>query len=186
MKKRIKIKKQLLKEDDTEKRRVERDRTQRAARGSSGEEYMSPTEKKRKYGPLKGDPTDKVSRQELEAALAGAPMEKGIMQKVTDYLYRKLFSPKDSEPTDVSAAPESAEVPGGGKFGGIPGFAPNPQQKSNIDKAVSSVERGPSDRQTQDAMRFGKKPDYFDDDPDYLKDFRNLQEIAKRHFKKRD
>ena len=183
MKKRIKVTKQLLKEDDTEKRSIKRDKTQRAARGSRGEEYMTPSEKEGKYGPLKGDPTNKVSRQELEAALAGAPVEKGIMQKVKDYLYNNLFS--RLEPTEKVEMDSDIEVPGGGKFSPIPGPSASPEQQQMAQQATSQI--SPLGNRDSIAKKYGIDPDSLDDqnDPDYLKQFRKLQEIADRHFKKR-
>jgi hypothetical protein len=73
----IKITKKLLKEDETEKR-PRRDRTQRMAREPSGEEYMTPEEKLAKYGPLKGEPTQKVKvpfNKEEESDIAIAPSD---------------------------------------------------------------------------------------------------------------
>ncbi len=192
MKKRIKVTKQLLKKDDTEKRSIKRDGTKKF--DSDNPEFKT-TNKRINYMRGSSDPTKKVSKEELEAALAGAPAEKGVLQRMKDYLYGKLFSSEEAMPEpeasmDTPLDPDDVEVPGGGDFSAIPGFSGSPEQQAKMQKTVSSIgslDRSPEQvKQAQAADRFGKDPEYFDDpsDPDYLKDFKKLQEIAKRHFKK--
>jgi hypothetical protein len=170
MKKRIKITTKLLKEDDTEKRLRQ-----------------------------------KISKEQLEAALSDAPVEKGMLQKLKNYFLDKLFpSPAQPEKSldSTEKMPMDSDddgVPGGGRFSAIPGPSVSPEQQPEMEKVVGGIDNlkrslkqvqqaQAKDRDAKAAKRFGKDPDYFDkpDDPDYLEQFRNLQEIARRHFKKRD
>ncbi len=171
MKKRIKITKQLLKEDDTEKRSVKRDRTQKFD-PPGGPEFQT-RDMRLDYVMGSSDPTQQVSREELLAALADAPIaEKGMLQKMKDYLTDKLFSssPEKEEPVMPQDEPEVMKEP------------EMSMKKRKIDypepaaiPAAADVPRGEGD-----AMDDPRDPGKDEFDPDMFK----LQEIARRHFKK--
>ena len=170
MKKRIKVTKQLLKEDDTEKRR---DRTQKFD-PPGGPEFQT-KDMRVDYVMGSSDPTQKVSREELEAALDDAPMaEKGMLQKMKDYLSAKLFSsPAQPEPEPAMPEPEPMASKAPEK--------PMKKRKINYPEPAAIPAAADVPRGEGDAMDDPRDPGKDEFDPDMFK----LQEIARRHFKKR-
>ena len=149
----IKITKKLIKESDTFAK-PRRDRTQRTAREPSGEEYMTPEEKLAKYGPLKGDPTQKV----------------------------KVPFSKEKE-SDIPIAPSDDELEGI-KMPDLPISALEDRPKSEFEVMD---DEGDEETESDDYQgspvpgRMRRGPSYFETDIDD----NPLQEIARRHFKKR-
>jgi len=170
MKKRIKVTKQLLKEDDTEKRPVKRDRTQKFD-PPGGPEFQT-KDMRLDYAMGSSDPTQKVSREELEKAFEDAPMDQGMLSKMKDYLYGKLFS-SPSEPEKMkSDKPELDDAPKAEK--------PIKRKKFDYPEPAAIPPAANVPRGEGDAMDDPRDPGKDEFDPDMFK----LQEIARRHFKK--
>ena len=150
----IKITKKLIKESDTFAK-PRRDNTQRTARGPDGEEYMTPAEKRAKYGPFKKDPTQKVK----------VPFNK---EKESDI----AIAPSDDELQGIKMPPPPRVAP----------LEDRPESEFEImddegDEETESDDYGGSPV----PGRMRRRPSYFETDIDD----NPLQEIARRHFKKR-
>ncbi len=153
----IKILKKLIKESDTFAK-PRRDRTQKMAREPSGEEYMTPEEKMAKYGPFKGDPTQKVK----------APFSK-------------------EEESDIAIAPSDDELEGI-KMPDLPISALEDRPKSEFEVMDDEGDEETESDDYQGSPVPGRKPrgkGYFETDIDDNPTDDPLREIARRHFKTR-
>jgi len=130
------------------------------------------------YAKSSSDPTLKVSPEELKNELSKVIKEPGVLEKVFGYLKEKFFG--DSEPTSLPPAPEveppalkpsmppAKPLPPPAELSGDPSGDPS-------EFGDEMEEPDPYGRKTKDK-----------EVRDFVDKFGQLQEIARRHFKKRE